>query len=67
MSTNRCQEGRCYAGDLSDHIQGSIRERTHVDQDTGKVLTVTIRGVDFQGGDFDALEPANDPDPPVLL
>jgi len=32
----------------------------------GTVLSVVLRGVEFRGGDFDALEPAFDPDPDTL-
>jgi hypothetical protein len=40
-------------------------ERTSIDND-GKMLSVTIRGVEFRGGDFDALEPASETDPSWL-
>src|SRR5689334_10536913 len=32
----------------------------------GKVLSATIRGVEFRGGDFDALEPTPGTDPEML-
>jgi hypothetical protein len=40
-------------------------ERTSIRND-GKNLSVTIRGVDFRGGDFDALEPPSEADSSLL-
>jgi hypothetical protein len=40
-------------------------ERTSIHND-GNKLSITIRGVEFRGGDFDSLEPASDTDPSLL-
>jgi hypothetical protein len=32
----------------------------------GKILSIVLRGIEFRGDDFDALEPPNDADPSVL-
>jgi hypothetical protein len=43
----------------------SGEEPTSIRND-GKSLSVTIRGVEFRGGDFDALEPTPGTDPEKL-